>query len=55
MYSKIVGHQVEERARSPYIWNQLYSQLKIPSEMKRQNLSVDELQDEIFDFIYIII
>ncbi len=50
-YSKIVGHQVEERARSPLIWNHLYKHLEIESEMKRLNLREDELQEEIFEFI----
>ena len=51
MYSKIIGHQVEERARSPLIWNHLYKLLKIESEMKKLNLNEDKLQEEITEFI----
>jgi shikimate 5-dehydrogenase len=51
MYSKIIGHQVEERARSPLIWNHLYNRLEIESEMKKLNLNEDKLQAEITEFI----
>lgn len=51
MYSKIIGHQVEERARSPLIWNELFVKLNIESEMKRQNLNEDELFAEIHNFV----
>ncbi len=51
-YSKIIGHQVEERARSPLIWNHLYKQLKIESEMRRLNLQDTELKGEISEFIH---
>ncbi len=50
-YSKIVGHQVEERSRSPLIWNHLYKHLEIESEMKRLNLNESELKQEISEFI----
>ena len=50
MYSKIIGHQVEERARSPLIWNHLYKHLEIESEMKKLNLNEDKLQEEVSVF-----
>jgi len=51
MFSKIIGHQVEERARSPLIWNYLFNALNIDSVMKRQNVKQAELSAEISNFL----
>lgn len=51
MFSKIIGHQVEERARSPLIWNYLFNALNIDGVMQRQNVEQGELSAEISNFL----
>ena len=51
MYTKIIGHGVEEHSRSPLIWNHLYDRLGIDCQMRRKNLEEKQLFNELSEFV----